>query len=264
MAKAEGKQNRPVGSPPPAPEHAVELRDVHKRLPEGVLGGVSLDIPYGAFLLLGGAAGSGHLLAARLINGLVQPDEGHVWTLDCWVQHTDLFELRRQIGYLPPGAGLFPHRSVSENILASPKLQELSAEAAADKLQELEALIALPHGYHDRRPAELAPAQRHRVALARALAAEPEILILVEPFSGLDRLARAQLIAECRRAHDEMGLTTVVACESPWEFGQVADRAVVFAGGQIMADGRPADLIDGAAGAYAASLMAPTAPRVPL
>ena len=151
--------------------------------------------------------------------------------------------LRRRIGYVFQEIGLFPHLTVAENIAITPRLLGWDKARIARRIDELLDLAALPPEVAGRAPSELSGGQRQRVGVARALAAEPKIMLMDEPFGALDPLTRDTLGGDYRALHDKLGLTTVMVTHDMAEAVLLADRIVVLAGGRILADGAPAGLL---------------------
>ena len=252
-------------SPAPA---AISLDNVSKRYGESaapVLDGVSLDVREREFLAVVGPSGSGKTTLLRLINRLIDPSAGSVRVNGEDVQATDAVALRRRIGYVFQGTGLFPHLTVAENIAITPKLLGWDDARMAARVDELIALVRLDRDRHrDRFPAQLSGGEGQRVGVARALAASPRIMLMDEPFGALDPLTRDALGEDYRRLHGELGLTTVMITHDMLEAVLLADRVAVIRNGRIIADGTPQALMGGAQtngvqDAYVRELMA--APR---
>lgn len=213
----------------------IELARVSKRYQgRAVLDGVSLRIGEGEFVALVGQSGAGKTTLLKAINRLAEIDEGSVTIADI---EGSPAELRRRIGYVFQGIGLFPHMTVAENIALVPKLG--GGEARVGELLDL---VALPRDLAGRYPAQLSGGQQQRVGVARALAAEPKIVLMDEPFGALDPVTRAELGQAYRALHTRMGLTTVMVTHDLAEALLLADRVVVLAGGRIAADLPPKDL----------------------
>ncbi|WP_411286638.1 ATP-binding cassette domain-containing protein [Phenylobacterium sp.] len=225
-------------------EAVIELAGVEKRYGGATaLAGVSLTVARSEFVALVGGSGSGKTTLLKTINGLVRPDAGAVM-----VQGEDLatvqpFRLRRRIGYVFQEIGLFPHLSVAENIAITPKLLGWDRTRIAASVATLLDLVALPSEMGARAPAALSGGQRQRVGVARALAAEPAIVLMDEPFGALDPLTRDALGSDYRALHERLGLTTVMVTHDMAEAVLLADRVVVLKDGQVLADGRPAELL---------------------
>ena len=217
---------------------------------------VSLEAGDRAFLAIVGESGSGKSTLVKMLNRLVEPDAGEVRLDGVAVGDGAAPELRRRIGYVFQAIGLFPHLSVAENIGVTPRLLRWPADRIAARVATLLDLVRLPRGYADRRPDALSGGQRQRVGIARALAAEPRIVLLDEAFGALDPITREALGRDYRALHDELGLTTVMITHDVLEAVLLADRIAVMQAGRLLAEGRPAELMDAAAPAYVQELMA--------
>jgi osmoprotectant transport system ATP-binding protein len=227
---------------------AIELSAVEKRYGAHLaLAGVNLTIAEGQFTALVGGSGSGKTTLLKTINGLIRPDAGSVQVAGEAIERERPWSLRRRIGYVFQEIGLFPHLSVAENIAVTPKLLGWEAPRIAKRVKTLLELVALPEGVADRAPAELSGGQRQRVGVARALAAEPKLMLMDEPFGALDPLTRDALGGDYRALHDRLGLTTVMVTHDMAEAVLLADRLVVLNAGRVVADGAPAELLAGAA-----------------
>ena len=223
---------------------AIELSGVGKRYgAHSALADVSLTVSVGQFTALVGGSGSGKTTLLKTINQLVKPDTGVVRVLGEDVGGLEAHLLRRCIGYVFQEVGLFPHLSVAENIAITPKLLGWDRARIAERVAALLDLVALPREVGARAPAALSGGQRQRVGVARALAAEPKLMLMDEPFGALDPLTRDQLGADYRALHDRLGLTTVMVTHDMAEAVLLADRIVVLRDGAIVADGTAADLL---------------------
>ena len=222
---------------------AILLSGVTKRYADhAALAGVDLAIPVGQFVALVGPSGSGKTTLLKTINRLVTPDAGEVRVAGEDAGALEAYVLRRRIGYVFQEIGLFPHLTVAENIGITPRLLGWEGPRIAARVAALLDLVALPREMSGRRPAELSGGQRQRVGVARALAAEPAILLMDEPFGALDPTTREDLGADVRDLHQRLGLTTVMVTHDMSEAVLLADRIVVLAGGEILADGTAAEL----------------------
>ena len=243
-------------------DEAIAFENVTKRLGDGppALDGVSLAIRAREFLAIVGPSGSGKTTLLRLINRLTDPSAGVVRVNGEDVQAVDAVALRRRIGYVFQGIGLFPHMTVAENIAITPKLLGWDDARMASRVDELIRLVRLDGDKHrDRFPNELSGGEGQRVGVARALAAEPKIMLMDEPFGALDPLTRDARGEDYRQLHGELGLTTVMVTHDMLEAVLLADRIVVLRDGHIVADGTPDRLLNGAQNDYVRELMA--APR---
>ena len=223
---------------------AIAFDDVSKRFGgHAALSGVSLTIASGEFVALVGASGSGKTTLLKTINRLVAPDSGTVTLGGVDVAAGPAPEIRRKIGYVFQEIGLFPHLTVAENIGVTPGLLGWPVERIAARVSELLDLVSLPAAVAARRPAALSGGQRQRVGVARALAAEPALLLMDEPFGALDPITREALGADVRALHDRLGLTTVMVTHDMAEAVLLADRIIVLDAGAVIADGAPVDLV---------------------
>jgi osmoprotectant transport system ATP-binding protein len=213
--------------------------------------GLSLDIDAREFLVLIGPSGSGKSTALSLINRLIEPSAGTVEIDGRDIAQADPVELRRHIGFVFQGIGLFPHLTVAENIGIAPRLLGWDRGRIAKRIQELLQLVRLaPERYAARYPRELSGGEQQRVGVARALAAEPEILLMDEPFGALDPLVRDELGAEVRAIHERLGLTTVLVTHDMTEALLLADRIAIMRDGSIVQSGTPAQLVNAPADAF--------------
>ncbi len=217
---------------------------------------VTLEIARGAFVAIVGQSGSGKSTLLGLINRLIDPTDGIVRFESDDLRDVDPVALRRRIGYVFQDVGLFPHMTLAENIAITPRLlgwDEARRKARADELLELVQLP--PAEYRDRMPSELSGGQRQRVGVARALAAEPHVILMDEPFGALDLRTRDALSRDYRKLHDALGLTTVMITHDVIEAVLLADRVAVIHDGRIAAYGTPRDLMSGASDSDVRALM---------
>ncbi|WP_230976249.1 ATP-binding cassette domain-containing protein [Pseudothauera nasutitermitis] len=231
-------------SSPPQPD--LFSFDVHKRI--GTARGAfelraALQLRRGDCLAVLGASGAGKTTLLRLLAGLAAADGGHIHAFGrCWLDHPRGFSLptrKRRIGYVFQDYALFPHMSVRGNVRFAQRRD--SPAQLADRLLETVGLSALAA----RRPAELSGGQQQRLALARAIAAEPELLLLDEPLSALDAGLRRSLQDELIALRRQYGLTTILVTHDPGEAVRLAGRAILLEGGRIVADAPPAELYGG-------------------
>jgi osmoprotectant transport system ATP-binding protein len=196
------------------------------------------------FLAIVGPSGSGKTTLMRLINRLSDASSGTVRLGGEDVLSLDPIALRRRIGYVFQGIGLFPHMTVAENIAITPRLLGWDRARRAARADELLDLVRLDRArYRDRLPHQLSGGERQRVGVARALAANPRIVLMDEPFGALDPLTREALADDYRRLHDTHGLTTVMITHDMLEAVLLADRIAVVQAGRIVADDTPRALI---------------------
>ena len=202
----------------------------------GVLHGVSLAIGVRETVALVGRSGSGKTTLLRLVNRLLEPDAGKVVVDDRDVREWDPIALRRRTGYVIQDAGLFPHMTVAANIATIPSLLEWDPARIRARVDELLALVGLEPGeFRERWPDELSGGQRQRVSLARALAVDPPLLLMDEPFGALDPITKSELHTEFKRVQAAMQRAVILVTHDISEAMQLADRVAVLHEGRIIA-----------------------------
>jgi osmoprotectant transport system ATP-binding protein len=219
-----------------AAQPAIAMRDVDvSRGAAGqVLRGLSLEIAAGETVALVGRSGAGKTTALKLINGLIVPDAGDVIIEGRSTRDWNPFELRRRIGYVLQEIGLFPHMSVAENVAIVPRLLAWEPARIEARVTEMLQLVGLaPETYAGRAATELSGGQRQRVGVARALAADPPILLMDEPFGALDPVTRAELHREFRRIQSAVHKTVVIVTHDMAEAFALATRVGVLDNGAI-------------------------------
>jgi osmoprotectant transport system ATP-binding protein len=208
-----------------------------------VLRGVTFDVPERQTLALVGRSGAGKSTVLKLINRMLEPERGRVLVEARDTREWDRTTLRRQTGYVLQDVGLFPHMTVEQNVGIVPSLAGWDAARIATRARELLELVGLPPGEFARRwPRELSGGQRQRVGVARALAADPPILLMDEPFGALDPVTRAELHREFRRIQSEVHKTVVIVTHDMREAFALADRVGVLDQGALVAWEAPAAL----------------------
>lgn len=219
---------------------------------------LDLTIAGGNFVALVGASGSGKSTLLRTVNRLDEAAgasrKGRVLIAGAPVDGLPAPELRRRIGYVFQSIGLFPHLTVAQNVGIGRRVR--GGAMAADEVAGLLETVGLDPSLASRMPSELSGGQRQRVGVARALADDPHILLLDEPFGALDPVTRAALGERVRALHDARGLTTLMVTHDMAEALLLADRVLVMEHGRIVADAAPADLAAGRAGEAAEALVA--------
>jgi sulfate transport system ATP-binding protein len=220
----------------------IEARNVTKRFGEFVaLDDVSVHVPSGALMALLGPSGSGKSTLLRVIAGLEKPDTGEVFISER--DATTLRPQQRGVGFVFQHYAPFTHMPVADNVAFGLTVRRRPKQEIRDRVHELLELVQL-EGLGKRYPAQLSGGQRQRMALARALAVEPEVLLLDEPFGALDARVRQELRDWLRRLHDEVHVTTVFVTHDQEEAMQIADHIVLVNHGRVEQIGTPQDLYE--------------------
>jgi osmoprotectant transport system ATP-binding protein len=224
----------------------IELHDVGKSFgATRAVDDVTLDIARGEFVALVGASGSGKSTLLKMINRMVEHDRGRIVFAGEEIRSFKPEDLRRRMGYAIQSIGLFPHWSVARNIAAVPELLGWPQARIAARVDELLTLLDLdPVQYRKRYPSQLSGGQQQRVGVARALAADPELLLMDEPFGALDPITRAALQQEMARIHQASGKTIVLVTHDIEEALRLATRIVLLDKGRVVQDGTPAQLLE--------------------
>lgn len=218
---------------------------------------LTLRVEEGELLVLAGASGSGKTTTLKMINRLVEPTAGEVRIAGRPTNKEPPHQLRRRIGYVFQQVGLFPHLTVAENVAVTPALLGWEGERIRKRVDELLALVQLePARFRERMPAELSGGEQQRVGIARALAAEPPLVLLDEPFGALDPLTRETLQESFRRLQRELRLTAVFVTHDVVEAVLLADRIAILRAGKLLQVGTPEELLRAPADPDVASLMA--------
>src|SRR6476469_7196341 len=234
---------------------AITVRNVNKRFGDFVaLDDVSLEVPAGSLTALLGPSGSGKSTLLRVIAGLEKADQGEVFIGGN--EATSLPPQRRDIGFVFQHYAAFKHMTVAKNVAFGLEIRKRPKDEVKRRVAELLDLVQLD-GFGDRYPTQLSGGQRQRMALARALAVEPEVLLLDEPFGALDARVRSELRAWLRRLHDEMHVTTVFVTHDQEEALEVADQIVVINNGRREQVGTPDELYDRPSSEFVMSFLGP-------
>lgn len=224
----------------------ITFDEVGKIYPDGTVAVDSLDLvaPTGKITVFVGPSGCGKTTCLRVINRMIDPTSGRVLIDETDVAVRDAADLRRGIGYVIQHAGLFPHRTVEDNIGTVLGLLGVSRRRARIRAAELMETVGLSPALARRYPAQLSGGQRQRVGVARALAADPPILLMDEPFSAVDPVVRDQLRGELRRLQDELGKTIVFVTHDIDEAVELGDQVAVFReGGRLAQIAAPRELL---------------------
>jgi osmoprotectant transport system ATP-binding protein len=226
--------------------YALEFRSAAYRLPSGasILSGLNLQVSPGETLVLLGRSGSGKTTILKLINRLLEPTEGEIFVTGRPSRSWDPIQLRRGIGYVIQDAGLFPHWTVEENIALVPRLERWPEEKTQARVREMLALVGLaPEEFAGRRPSALSGGQKQRVGVARALAADPPILLMDEPFGALDPITRADLQKEFRALALRLRKTIVFVTHDVREALFLGTRIALLSQGRLVGVYAPAEFL---------------------
>lgn len=230
-----------------AATNSIEFHSVNFRLPDGraLLTDLNLEVPYGETLVLLGRSGSGKTTTMKLINRLIDPTGGEVQVEGKATLEWDPIRLRRRIGYVIQEVGLFPHLTVEDNIGVVPRLERWAPEKIKSRAHELLNLVGLDPGkFSSRLPRELSGGQRQRVGVARALAADPPIILLDEPFGALDPITRREIQFEFRSLQERLNKTMVFVTHDVREAFFLASRICLLKDGRTVLVGAPEDFLN--------------------
>ncbi|HET6498107.1 MAG TPA: ABC transporter ATP-binding protein [Coriobacteriia bacterium] len=221
----------------------IELRDVVKRYGASTaIDGVSLVVGRGELAVLLGPSGCGKTTTLRAINRMIEIDAGEILVDGRPVSASPPDELRRHIGYAIQSVGLFPHMTVERNIATVPRLLGWERSLVEARVRELLQLVGLAPSYAAKRPGELSGGEAQRVGVARALAADPPVLLMDEPFGALDPINRENLQREFAQLHRRLGKTVLFVTHDVEEAVLLGDRIVLMCEGRVVQDGTPEEL----------------------
>jgi osmoprotectant transport system ATP-binding protein len=236
----------------------IELIDVAKHFGDRIaVDALTLEVEAGELLVLLGASGSGKTTTLKMVNRLIEPSAGHIRINGRDTSARPAHELRREIGYCFQQVGLFPHLDIAENIAVTPSLLGWEPARIASRVDELLELVELPAAeFRELRPDQLSGGQQQRVGLARALASQPEVMLLDEPFGALDPLTRDRLQQWFQSTRRALSLTAIFVTHDMVEALLLGDRIAVMREGRLVQVGTPHDLMQRPADDYVADLMA--------
>ena len=244
MPTVETETAKPLGT---ARAGVLELRNVTKRYtPEGrpAVDGLSLTVPAGEVCVLIGPSGCGKTTALKMINRLIEPTSGEILIDGHSVRERNPAHLRREVGYVIQQVGLLPHLTVAANVATVPRLLGWERERTRARVRELLELIGLdPDEFSKRYPAQLSGGQQQRVGLARALAGDPPVMLMDEPFSAVDPITRGRLQNDFLRLHRAVPKTVVFVSHDIDEAVKMADRVAVMREGRLLQFAPPAELL---------------------
>ena len=236
--------------------NAIEFEGVGKRFADWVFRDVSLALPSERTTAIVGPSGCGKTTLVQLVNAVQKPDEGTVRVLGEPVPQADLVPYRRRFGYAVQGAGLFPHMTIAENVGLVAKLEGWSAAAVRERRRELLDIVGLSTDLDSRYPHQLSGGQQQRAGLCRALMLKPRVLLLDEPFAGVDPITRADLYPEFEQLRDHEQVTTVLVTHDVAEAQRLADHLVVMGLGRVAQAGPIDEVIAAPADDFVRDLLA--------
>ncbi len=237
----------------------ISLDGVGKTYPDGTVAveELDLDVPRGSLVVLVGPSGCGKSTTLKMVNRLIEPTTGRIFLEGQDVTDSNPVELRRRMGYVIQQIGLFPHQTIRTNVGTVPAMIGWSREQVRSRTDELLELVGLETGvYADRYPHQLSGGQRQRVGVARALAADPPVLLMDEPFGAVDPVVRNRLQDEFRRLQTDLGKTVLFVTHDIEEAVRIGDRVAVFAdGGRLAQYDTPAQVLGAPADEFVASFV---------
>jgi osmoprotectant transport system ATP-binding protein len=256
------KQNTAHDEGPSAfPQAAtLEFRDVVKRYAGSqrpAVDHLSFEVPAGEICVLVGPSGCGKTTAMRMVNRMIEISEGDILLDGSSVKQRKPAELRRQIGYVIQQVGLFPHQTIGENVATVPRLLEWDKQRIRARVDELLDLVALdPAEYRDRYPAQLSGGQRQRVGVARALAVDPPLMLMDEPFGAIDPINRGRLQNQFLRLQDQIRKTVIFVTHDIDEALKMGDRIAIMKEGGVLAQyATPQELLQAPADEFVESFV---------
>jgi osmoprotectant transport system ATP-binding protein len=241
------------------PEIAIAYDRVTKTFPNGnrsAVSDLSLTVERGKLVVLLGPSGCGKTTLLKMTNRLIEPNSGSISIDGVDIHSLPAPDLRRRIGYVIQQTGLFPHMRVEDNIAVVPKLLKWDKQRTSARIDELLNLVGLPpDAYRRRYPAQLSGGEQQRVGLARALAVNPDTMLMDEPFGALDAITRSKLQLELRRIHHELGQTIIFVTHDIDEAVRLADQIVIMREGRIVQAGDPLDIVTDPADQFVSDLV---------
>jgi osmoprotectant transport system ATP-binding protein len=224
--------------------------------PRPVVDRVSFTVPSGQILVILGPSGCGKTTLLKLVNRLYEPTIGKIYLNQTDISQMPVTRLRQQIGYVIQQGGLFPHMTVAQNIAVVPKLLGWPRKRIQQQVEELLTLVDLPAlDFRDRYPLQLSGGQQQRVGLARALAGNPDVMLMDEPFAALDAITRSHLQAEILRLQRHFGKTILFVSHDIEEALRLADQMMIMQNGCMVQAGKPLDILSRPANSFVQDLV---------
>ncbi len=223
----------------------IEFKNVSKRYGDKIaVNNVSFDINEGEFFVLIGPSGSGKTTTLKMINRLIPLSEGYIYFKDNPISDYEVYEMRRDMGYVLQQIALFPHMTIAENIAQVPQMEKWSDEKIKNRIDELLEMVGLdPEVYRDRKPTELSGGQQQRIGVLRALAADPPVILMDEPFSALDPITREKFQNDLIELQEKIKKTIIFVTHDISEAFKLADRLCLFNEGAVEQIGTPNEFI---------------------
>lgn len=238
---------------------AIEFQNVSKKFNNArynAVDKINLTIHEGEFITILGSSGCGKTTLLKLVNRLYEPDEGRISLFGEDIQSVDVIKVRRRIGYVIQQVGLFPHMTISDNIATVPKLLKWEKEKIDSRTDELLALVGLnPSEFKQRFPSQLSGGQQQRIGLARALAIDPKIMLLDEPFGAIDSITRLKLQDELLQIHGGLKKTFLFVTHDIEEAFKMGNRIIIMNDGKIIQFDAPSHILKAPADDFVSSLI---------
>lgn len=236
----------------------IKFKNVAKHFgSQTIIEDLSFDVAAGEFITILGSSGSGKTTTLKMINRLIEPDAGTIEINDENIENIDLIELRRNIGYVVQQIGLFPHMTIEKNIATVPELLEWDPKDIKARVIELMDLVKLPYDqYGQRFPKQLSGGQQQRVGVARALAANPQIMLLDEPFGAVDAITRKELQKQIKAIHEELaGKTFLFVTHDINEAFYLGNKVMIMDEGKISQYDTPENIVKAPKTAFVQELL---------
>lgn len=223
----------------------IKFENVEKSYEDGkkIIDNLNLKINYGECVTLIGKSGSGKTTMLKLINGLISPNSGQIFIKDKEINEWDIIELRRNIGYVIQQIGLFPYMNIEDNIGYVLNIKKEQKDNIRKRAEELIDLVGITQDYLKKYPRELSGGQRQRIGVARALAADPDIILMDEPFGAVDEITRRTLQDEMIKLQGNLKKTIVFVTHDIEEAFKLGSRIVLFENGKIVQEGTRKELL---------------------